>query len=97
MSISYVTIACLIQCFCPDTSVVHASGARQLQENPHVAGPWLSPGKPTRRVVTTMGSNDLVLYEDHILGPSCQRYNLQMGRCGSIAFGSLPRLDKTLI
>ena len=37
-------------------SVVHASGTGQLQANPHVAGPWLSPGKPTRRAVTTMGS-----------------------------------------
>ena len=80
-----------------DASVVHASGARQLQANPHVAGPWLSPGKPTRREVTTMGSNDLVVGEDHMLGPSCQRYNWQMGRCGLIAFGSSPRRGKTLI
>ena len=42
-------------------SVVHASGSGQLQANPHVAGPWLSPSKPTRRAVTTMGSNDLVV------------------------------------
>ena len=28
---------------CPDASVVHASGAEQLQANPHVAGPWHSP------------------------------------------------------
>ena len=48
-------------------------------------------GKPTRRAVTTMGSNDLVVGEDHMLGPSCQQYNWQMGRCGSIAFGSSPR------
>ena len=72
-----------------------ASG--QLQANPHVAGPWLSPGKPTRRAVTTMGSNDLVVGEDHVLEPSCQRYNWQNGRCGSIAFGSSPRRGKTLI
>ena len=59
----------------PDASVVHASGSRQLQADPHVAGLWLSPGKPTRRAVTAMGSNDLVVGEDHMLGPSCQRYN----------------------
>ena len=78
-------------------SVVHASGSGQLQANPHVAGPWLSPGKPTRRAVTTMGSNDLVVGEVHMLGPSRQRYNWHTGRCGSIAFGSSPRRGKTLI
>ena len=78
-------------------SVVHASGSRQLQANSHVAGPWLSPGKPTRRAVTTMGSNDLVVGVDYMSGPSCQRYNWQMSRCGSIAFGSSPRRGKTLI
>ena len=82
---------------CPDASVVHASGSGQLQANPHVAGLWLSPGKPTRRAVSTMGSNDLVVGEDHILGPSCQRYNWQTVRCSSIAFGSSPRRGKTLI
>ena len=78
-------------------SVVHASGTGQLLANPHVAGPWLSPGKPTRRAVTTMGSNDLVVGEVHMLGPSCRRYNWHTGRCGSIAFGSSPRRGKTLI
>ena len=78
-------------------SVVHASGSGQLQANPHVAGPWLSPGKPTRRAVTTMGSNDLVVGEVHMLGLSCQRYNWHTGRCGSIAFCSSPRRGKTLI
>ena len=78
-------------------SVVHASGSGQLQANPHVAGPWLSPGKPTRRAVTTMVSNDLVVGEVHMLGPSCQRYNWHTGRCGSIAFGSSHRRGKTLI
>ena len=97
MSISYVAIACLIQCFCPVASAVHVSGSGQLLANPHVAGTWLSHGKPTRRAVTTMGSNDLVVCEDHMLGPSCQRYNLQTGRCGSIAFGISPRRRKTLI
>ena len=78
-------------------SVVHASGSGQLQANPHVAGPWLSPGKFTQRAVTTMGSNDLLVGEVHMLGPSCQRYNWHTGRCGSIAFGSSPRRGKTLI
>ena len=32
-----------------------------------------------------------------MLGPSSQRYNWQMGRCGSIAFGISPRRGKTLI
>ena len=84
-------------CMSPDASVVHASGSGQLQANPHVAGPWLYPGKPTRRAVTTMGSNELVVGEDHMLGPSCQRYNLQTGRCGSIAFGRSPRRAESLI
>ena len=56
----------------PDASIVHASGSVQLQANPHVAGPWLSHGKPTRRAVTTMGSSDMVVGEDHMLGPSCR-------------------------
>ena len=76
-------------------SVVHASDSGQLQANPHVTDPWLSPGKPTRRAVTMMGSNDLVVGEDHMLGPSCQRYNWKTGRCGSMAFGSSPRTGKT--
>ena len=44
-----------------------------------------------------MGSNDLVVGEDHMLGPNCQRDNWQAGRCGSISFGSSPRRWKTLI
>ena len=62
-----------------------------------MVGLWLSPGKPTQRVVTTVGSNNLVVGEDHMLGPSCQRYNCQTGRCGSIAFRSSPMRGKTLI
>ena len=81
----------------PDAAVVHASGSGQLQASPHVAGLRLSPGMPIRRAVTTMGSNDLVIGEDHMLGPSCQRYDWQPGRCGSIAFDSSPRRGKTLI
>ena len=81
----------------PKASVIHTSGSGQLQANQHVTGPWISPGKPSRRAVTTMGSNDLVVGEDHMLGPSCQRYNWQTGRCSSIAFGSSPMRGKTLI
>ena len=44
-----------------------------------------------------LGSNKLVVGEDHMLGPSCQRYNWQTSRCGSKAFGSSPRRGKTLI
>ena len=59
----------------PDASVVHASGSGQLQANPPVAGPRLSPGKLTRRATTTMGSIDLLTGEDLLLGPSYQQYN----------------------
>ena len=64
---------------------------------PPVAGPWHSPGKSTRWAVITIGSNDLAVGEDHLLGPSCQRYYWQTGRWGSIAFGSSPKSGKTLI
>ena len=50
----------------PDASVDNASGSEQLQANKHVAGPWLSPGKPTRRAVTTMATNDLVVGKDYM-------------------------------
>ena len=45
----------------------------QLQANPHVAGLWLCSRKPTRRAVSTMGSNDLVVGKDHMLGPGRRR------------------------
>ena len=63
-----------------DTSVVLASGTRQLQANPDVVGPRLSSWKPSRKVVTTMRPNDLVVGEDHMVGPSFQRYNWQTGK-----------------
>ena len=44
-----------------------------------------------------MGSNDLVIGEDHLLVPSCQEYNWQEGRRGLMTFGSSPRRGKTLI
>ena len=60
-------------------------------------GSVASPGTPNRRAVTTMGSNDMVVGEVHMLGPSCQRYNWQTGRCGSIALDSSSRRGKTII
>ena len=62
---------------CPNASVVQALGTEQLQANPPVVGPRLSPGKSTQRAITTMRHNDLVVGEDHMLGPSCRRYNWQ--------------------
>ena len=50
---------------CPDTSIVHTSSIGQLQANPLVVGPRVSSGKSTQRAKTTMGSNDLVVSEDH--------------------------------
>ena len=44
-----------------------------------------------------MRSNELVVGEDHMLGPSCLRYDWQTGSCGLIAFGSSPMRGKTLI
>ena len=80
-------------------SVVHDSGRGQLQANPPVMCPRLSPGKPTQPVtmMTTMGSNDLVVGEDQLLGPSCQRYNWQTAWWSTMAFGSSPIRGKTLI
>ena len=65
----------------PDASVVHASGTRQLQANPPVAGLRIPPGKPTRRKVTTMAANCLVIGKYHLLTPGCQRQtSWQTGR-----------------
>ena len=44
----------------------HTSGTGQLQENSTVVGSRLSSGKPTQRAVSTIGSNDLVVDEDHL-------------------------------
>ena len=63
----------------PDACVFNASGTGQLLANPPVAGPRLSPEKSTRMAVTMIGSNDLVVGEDHLLGSSCQPYNWQTG------------------
>ena len=82
---------------CPDFSVVHASGTGRLLANPHVACQWLFTWKSTRMAVITMGSNDLVVGEDHLVGANCQRHNWQMGRWGLIAFGSSPTSGRTLI
>ena len=59
-------------------SDVHASGTGQLQTIPQVAGKRLSRGKSTRKVKITMESNELVEGEDHLLGPSCRRYDWQV-------------------
>ena len=90
-------ITFLLPIFWLHASVVHASGSGQFLANLHVTGPWISPGKPIRRAATTMRSNDLVVGEVHMLGPSFQRYYWHTGRCGSIAFGSSPRRGKTMI
>ena len=63
---------------CHDASVVNASGTCQVQANITVAGQRLSPGNSTRWAVTTMGSDDLVVGEDHIVGPSRQRRDWQV-------------------
>ena len=55
----------------PDASDDHASGAGQVQANPPVAVQWLSPGKSTGRVVTTMRFNDMVAGEENLVGTSC--------------------------
>ena len=60
---------------CPDASDVHASGTGHLQSNILVVGPMFSPGKPIRRTATEMLSKDVVVGEDHLLGPSCNRYD----------------------
>ena len=43
-----------------------ASGTRQLLANPPVAGPRLSPSYLTRKAVSVMGSDDLVVGKDHL-------------------------------
>ena len=55
----------------------------QLQADPPVAGATLPL--------------EVVVGKHHMVGPSCQRYNWQTGRCRSIAFGSSPRRGETLI
>ena len=71
-----------------DASDVYASGTGKLQANSPVICPKLTSGNPTRRMIATIGSNDLVIDEDHLLGQSCQRCNWQVGSRGSIVFGN---------
>ena len=52
-------------------SIVDTKGTGKLQANPPVAGPRLSIGMPTQRAVTTMGSIELVVSEEHLLRFSC--------------------------
>ena len=54
-------------CCCLDASVVHAFGTGQLQANPSVPGPRLSPCKSTLRAEYTIGTSDLVVGEDDLL------------------------------
>ena len=75
-------------------SVLHASGTGQLLAYPPASGLGQFHGKPTRMSVGIMGSNYLVVGEDHLLGPSCQRYNWQTGSWGTIDFGSSTRSGK---
>ena len=70
----------VMKSYSSDASVVQTIGSGRLQANLHVEGPWLSAGKPNRSAITTMGSNDTVVGEDHMFGPSCQRHNWQTGR-----------------
>ena len=39
-------VNCVVNMFCPDSSVVHASGSGQLQANPHVAVRGFPLGSP---------------------------------------------------
>ena len=89
---------CRVSCgLCPDASIVlclsywtfAGKSTYGLSEALH----W----KSTRSVVTMMLSNDLVIGEDLLLGPSCQLFDCQTGRWGSMAFGSPPRRGKALI
>ena len=81
----------------PCKTLSATSGTGQSLAIPFVAGPRLSPGKPTRVTVIMMVFIDLVVGVHHMLGSSCQRYNWQTGRCDSMTFGSSPRRGKTLI
>ena len=48
-------------------------------------------------IFTTMGSNDLVVGEDHMAGPTYRWHTgRQTGRCGTKVSGSSPRRRKTL-
>ena len=55
--------------------LTHAYGTVQLQADPLVAGLTISSWKSTLKAVTMMGSNDLDISEEYLLGLSCQGYN----------------------
>ena len=90
-------LICGLLSMSPDTFVVSASVTGHLQANSPVVGPLLSIGKLIRMVVTTMGSNVLIVGKDHLVEPSCQRCICQTGMWGSMAFGSSAMGGKTLI
>ena len=89
----YSICTCIYVCL--SVSIVHASGSAQLQAQ--LQGPLFSHCTPTPRAVTWMGSNDMVVGEDHMSGTSFLRHIRHTGRCGSVAIGSTPRRGKTLI
>ena len=76
----------------PDASVIHASGLGQLLATQPLAGP-----RPIHRAVTTTESNDMVVGEDHMMGPSCQQYNWLTVRWGSIALTAQLGVGKLLL
>ena len=57
---------------CPIASAVHDSGTEQLKSNPRETDPGLYHGKSNRRTVTRMRTNDVVVGEDHVVGPGFQ-------------------------
>ena len=76
----FINVCIFIRIYALGASIVHASGTGQLQANPPVEVPRISSDKFTRRAVVTMRTNDLVVVEDHMVGPSCQRYVWQTCR-----------------
>ena len=56
---AYMYICLCVCVLTPPLSPATSTG--QFQANPPVAGPMFSQGKPTRRTVTAMGSNELVV------------------------------------
>ena len=82
--------------YSPDASVAHASGSRQLPASTPVAVQKHSSGMSTRRAVATLGSNDLVVGEDHMVWPSCLLCNWHTGRWGLMGFGCSSRSGRTV-
>ena len=81
MYLSVSVRVCVLVCMsiCPEHPVVHASGTNNCRLISPVTGHRFSPGKPSRRATTTMGSDEFVVGEDYLLGPSYQQYDWQTG------------------